>query len=206
MRRSCFPTRITWLCVLVPTWWQRRAACISSCAYDGPMLTDSGGFQVFSLGRHAASSTTTALTFTLHLRRRQDPLDARRQHGHPAAAGRRHRHAARPVPAVPGRAREFVAACSGPVRQLGASLPCGAHPRQIRRCSASCQGGMHLDLRMESIRPLDARSSQESLARRSHRLRRLRHRRLFGGRRPRDHVRDAGRRRPRSARGHARAT
>ena len=34
---------------LAPIWLPRRVASISFIAYDGPMLTDSGGFQIFSL-------------------------------------------------------------------------------------------------------------------------------------------------------------
>jgi len=39
-------------CAPVPTWWRRWAVCIGSCRGDRCILTDSGGFQIYSLAEH----------------------------------------------------------------------------------------------------------------------------------------------------------
>ena len=47
--RSSCPTPTICTCAPVTTWYGKWADCTGSCGWDGPILTDSGGFQVFSL-------------------------------------------------------------------------------------------------------------------------------------------------------------
>ena len=62
----------------------------------------------------------------VHLRRQQDPLDARGEHAHPGAHRRRHRHAAGPVRPLPRHPR-VRGARRGLLQRLGASLPGGPY-------------------------------------------------------------------------------
>ena len=47
--RACSRTPTTCTCGRARSWSRRTAACTAFIGWDGPMLTDSGGFQVFSL-------------------------------------------------------------------------------------------------------------------------------------------------------------
>ena len=103
------------------------AGCTRFSGWDGPILTDSGGFQVFSLGARCARRRrrrdvphpTSTVAAALHARGRgRDPGSARR----------RHRHGARRVPAVAGdAARRSSRRCARTTRW--ARAPRAAAPR-----------------------------------------------------------------------------
>ena len=69
--------------------------------WHGPILTDSGGFQVFS-HNDAVKLSDDGVRFIVT---DYDGLDARGQHADCHEAGKRHLHAAGPVPGLPGNAR-----------------------------------------------------------------------------------------------------
>ena len=105
--------------------------------YDGPMLTDSGGFQVFSLA-DTLKLDDDGLTFRSIYDGSKIRWTPESNMAVQEAAWRRYRHAARPMHALPGRAR-VRGEGRGPVGQLGASLPGRAHSAPTRRSSASCR-------------------------------------------------------------------
>ena len=155
--------------------------------YDGPMLTDSGGFQVFSLAD------------TVKLDRRRRDASSRIYDGSMCAGRPRTTCASRsssaptsPCSSTSARrtppSRELRGARRGPVRAW-ARRCLAAHTRPTRRSSASCRAACTSTCAWRACGGC-ARSKTEPRRGRSP-LRRLRHRRLLGGRGPRDHVRDA---------------
>ena len=100
----------------------------------------------------------------VHLRRRQGALDARGQHAHPgAASGADIAMQLDQCAPYPGGAR---ASWSGPwtCPQPGRDAAWRPTRAPTRRSSASCQGGMHLDLRLEIRRGRLRAIEDESLA------------------------------------------
>ena len=69
--------------------------------WDRPILTDSGGYQAFSLGERRTIDEQ-GIRFRSHLDGIGAPPDARKGHRHPGEPGVRHRHGARRVPRLPG--------------------------------------------------------------------------------------------------------
>ena len=80
----------------------RTAGCIASWDGSRPLLTDSGGFQVFSLGRAAQGPRGRRRVRLADQRRSPVPV-ARAVDVDPAHARLRHRHGVRRMHAVPGR-------------------------------------------------------------------------------------------------------
>ena len=96
--RSSWPTPTTWRCARAATPCGAWAAFTAFMQWDGPILTDSGGYQVFSL-RDTATHRRHRRGLPLHLRRLQARVHSRAGHGRAAGAGRRPHHVLRPVPA-----------------------------------------------------------------------------------------------------------
>ena len=143
--RSCSRTRTTCPCAPAPTWWPRPAACTSFMNYDGPMLTDSGGFQVFSLGRHDEARSDDGVTFQLA------STTAARSAGRPRATcdiqelhRRRYRHAARSVRCRIPPPREFVARAVELSGAVGRAAAWPRTPGADQTLFGIVQGGMHL--------------------------------------------------------------
>ena len=90
--------------------------------WDGPILTDSGGFQVFSLRDTLARGRRRRRHVPLGLRRRLDALHAGARRGDPAQARLRHRDVPRPCARPPG------------VPRASSRTPCAG-----RRCWAARQ-------------------------------------------------------------------
>ena len=72
--------------------------------WDGPILTDSGGFQVFSMADRA-ELTESGVAFRSHLDGSPARPDARARDADPAGSRGRRRHVPRPLPGAPGRRR-----------------------------------------------------------------------------------------------------
>ena len=68
--------------------------------WDGPILTDSGGFQVFSLRDTIARVDDDGVTFRSVYDGADDALHARAGSAHPGEPGQRHRDVPRPGPAA----------------------------------------------------------------------------------------------------------
>ena len=128
--------------------------------YDGPMLTDSGGFQVFSLA-DTVKLSDDGVTF-------QSIYDGSRIHWTPEENMRIQEligadiamqlDQCAPYPAT----REFVARAVD-YSSAWARRCLAAHKRPDQTLFGIVQGGMHLDLRLESVRRLRA-IEDESLA------------------------------------------
>ena len=132
------------------------------------MLTDSGGFQVFSHGGCLSSSPTMVVRFhrdrfTMARHVRWTPED-NMQHCQ-EAVGRRHLPCSLDqCTPLPGRRAPIVERAVEPSSShVGASAVCAAHTRPDQALFGIVQGGMHLDLRLESVRRLRA-IEDESLA------------------------------------------
>ncbi len=128
--------------------------------YDGPMLTDSGGFQVFSLA-DTVKLADDGVTF-------QSIYDGAKVHWTPeenmaiqqkiGADIAMQLDQCAPYPAT----REFVAQAVD-YSSAWAKRCLAAHERPDQTLFGIVQGGMHLDLRLESVRRLRA-IEEESLA------------------------------------------
>ena len=128
--------------------------------YDGPMLTDSGGFQVFSLA-DTVKLSDDGVTF-------QSIYDGSRIHWTPEENMRIQEligadiamqlDQCAPYPAT----REFVARAVD-YSSAWARRCLAAHKRPDQTLFGIVQGGMHLDLRLESVRRL-REIEEESLA------------------------------------------
>ena len=139
--------------------------------WNGPILTDSGGFQVFSLA-HAPQDHRAGRDLRLADRRRQGVPRSRGEHAHPARARLGHRDDLRRVHAVPGdRARSRARRWNCRLRWAERSKR--AHEGNDAALFGIVQGGVHHELRTRSAEGLQ-----------DDRLRRLRDRRP-GGRRAR---------------------
>ena len=143
--------------------------------WHGPILTDTGGFQVMSLaqlrkisrgGRRPSSRISTARTHHADAGALdRDPEPARRRH--PDAARRMHA-----VARAPSRTRASV---DGAVAALGGTLqapPSSDGGPGSRRCSASCRAAPYADLRARIGRGAASRSDFPRLCRRRARGRR----------------------------------
>ena len=138
--------------------------------WDGPILTDSGGFQVFSLGALRKISEE-GVQFA-------SPINGDRLFLTPEESMRiqralelRHRDGVRRVHALSRPPRRRRATSMRAVAALGASARRRAHDGNANALFGIVQGGMYEDLRDESLAGLQR-----------HRLRRLRDRRPVGGR------------------------
>ena len=121
-------------------------------AYDGPMLTDSGGFQLFSLD-HMMKTDADGVSFhardydgSAHRWTPESNMDIQQRIGADIAM-QLDQCIGYPVP------REAVAA-STKLSWEWAERCCAAHTRPDQALFAIVQGGMHLDLRLESARRL----------------------------------------------------
>lgn len=118
------------------------------CAYDGPMLTDSGGFQIFSL-EDTRKLDDDGVTFTSiydgdKIRwTPEDNMDIQQKLGADIIM---QLDQCPPYPAT----REFVQRAVD-LSANWARRCLAAHTREDQALFAICQGGMHLDLRLDSI-------------------------------------------------------
>ena len=127
--------------------------------WDRPILTDSGGFQVFSLG-NAAQDHRGRRALRSPDRRRPPAADARGVDADPARARRGHRDGVRRVHAVRDRRTAGDRGRSGDVDAAVAALG-AAQPRRVRALASQAetrnalfgivQGGMYEPLRDESL-------------------------------------------------------
>ncbi len=136
-----------------------------------PILTDSGGFQVWSLARDAQDHRGRR-AFSLAGGRRAGVPVARGIHAHSARARLRCGHEFRRMHAVSGhrrrrRAPPWNCRCAGRCAAFASTTPASRRAR----CSASCRAAIHSNLRVASL----ARA-------RADRIRGACHRRLGGGR------------------------
>ncbi len=101
----------------------RRVAC-ASCGWEGPILTDSGGFQIFSLAEtsddHRAGGPCSARTSTA----RGSSLSPERVDRDPGSTRQRRRDGARPRRCAAGRARRNRR-CHAAERAMGRTVPKG---------------------------------------------------------------------------------
>ncbi len=137
---------------------RRRAA--ASMHYDGPMLTDSGGFQVFSLA-DTLKLDDDGLTFRSiydGAKVRWTPEDNMRIQEQLGADIAMQLDQCAPYPAERSFVERAVDLSASWARRCLAS-----HTRPDQTLFGIVQGGMHLDLRLESIRRLRA-VEDESLA------------------------------------------
>ena len=165
--------------------------------YDGPMLTDSGGFQVFSLA-DTLKLDDEGLTFrsiydgTKVRWTPESNMAIQEQLGADIAM---QLDQCTPYPSEKAFVAKAVDLSANWARRCLA-----AHKRPDQTLFGIVQGGMELDLRLESIRRL-REIEDESAAAGGRRFGGFRHRRLLGGRGPRGDVPDAGRGCPRVPRG-----
>ena len=130
------------------------------CAYDGPMLTDSGGVQIFSL-EDTRKLDDDGVTFTSiydgdKIRwTPEDNMDIQQKLGADIIM---QLDQCPPYPAT----REFVQRAVD-LSANWARRCLAAHTREDQALFAICQGGMHLDLRLDSIARLK-QIGQESVA------------------------------------------
>ena len=130
------------------------------CAYDGPMLTDSGGFQIFSL-EDTCKLDDDGVTFTSiydgdKIRwTPEDNMDIQQKLGADIIM---QLDQCPPYPAT----REFVQRAVD-LSANWARRCLAAHTREDQALFGICQGGMHLDLRLESIARLK-KIGEESVA------------------------------------------
>lgn len=130
------------------------------CAYDGPMLTDSGGFQIFSL-EDTRKLDDDGVTFTSiydgdKIRwTPEDNMDIQQKLGADIIM---QLDQCPPYPAT----REFVQRAVD-LSANWARRCLAAHTREDQALFGICQGGMHLDLRLESIARLK-KIGEESVA------------------------------------------
>ena len=161
-----------------PMWSPTSAGSAASPAWDGLTLTDSGGFQVFSLepeGRRRRRHVRQ------HLRRVQAPLHAGVGGGRAAAARRRHPDGARRLPAA-AVASDHVIRRAVERTSAWAARARAAHRRDDQALFGIVQGGVDEALRGR------APSAPSALG-----LRRLRHRRAQRGGDPGGDAAGAGR-------------
>ncbi len=132
----------------------------SFMAYDGPMLTDSGGFQIFSLAdtRKLDDDGVSFRSIYDGAKVRWTPEDNMRIQELIGADIAMQLDQCPPYPAT----REFVARAVD-LSSAWAARCLAAHQRPDQTLFGIVQGGMHLDLRFESVRRLRA-IEEESLA------------------------------------------
>ena len=136
---ACAPARE----LVAETW----AASTASCSADGPIAHRLRRLPGLQPGRDASSSPTTGVAFRSIYDGSKVHWTPEKNMEHPAAAGRRHRHAAwtsaRPTRRPRGPRRALVD-CSS---RWAAPLPGAPTRGPTRRLFGIVQGGMHLDLR-----------------------------------------------------------
>ena len=110
-------------------------------AWDGPILTDSGGFQVFSLSK-LRKLTEDGVEFRSPTRRRHALPDAGAGRRDPVRAGVGHHAPARRMSGLSGHARADRA-LAGPHPALGAAL--ADRPSRPRRRPGACSGSSRAD-------------------------------------------------------------
>ena len=153
-RRSSSPTRTTSCCGPGDELVRELGGLHGFTGWRGPYLTDSGGYQVFSLAklRHL---TEEGVRFQSHLDGSRHVLTPERSMEVQQNLGRRHRHGLRRVPALAGAARGG----RGGDRSAPRAGRSAAGPR-TRRADQGLfgivQGGVHLDLRETSAREIVA--------------------------------------------------
>lgn len=130
------------------------------CAYDGPMLTDSGGFQIFSLA-DTRKLTDDGVTF-------QSIYDGNKIFWSPEKNMEIQQKLGADIimqldqcPPYPAT-KEFVQRAVD-LSAMWAKRCLAAHTKEDQALFGICQGGMHLDLRLQSIERLRA-IGQESKA------------------------------------------
>jgi queuine tRNA-ribosyltransferase len=122
--------------------------------WDKPILTDSGGFQVFSLGALRKISEEGVKFASADRRRRLFP-DARDLDADPERAELGHRDDLRRMHALPGHPRRG-GEVDAPVAALGEALARRARPLgNTNALFGIVQGGMYEDLRDESLAALE---------------------------------------------------
>ena len=140
-RRSFWRTPT--ICGCVPgsrrSW--RRAGCIASWRWDGPILTDSGGFQVFSL-RVAPQARRRRRDVPIAPRRQRAPLHARERGRVPGSARRRRRDGARRLRQAAGRTRAQLDEVGAADEALGRRAARGARAGERTALFAIVQGGL----------------------------------------------------------------
>ena len=104
-RRSCSATPTTCTSGPAPSVIAELGGLHRFMAWDGPILTDSGGFQVFSLRHTADRVDDDGVTFRSVYDGSRAPLHAGARDGGAAAARLRHRDGVRRVPAAPTSTR-----------------------------------------------------------------------------------------------------
>ena len=121
--------------------------------WDGPILTDSGGFQVFSLGA-LRKITEEGVKFQSPVNGDQLLPDAGGIDAHPARAEFRHRDDLRRMHALSGRRADGRRNRCG-CRCAGRRARKRAHEGNPNALFGIVQGGMHEHLRDESLRELE---------------------------------------------------
>ena len=97
--RSSSATRTTCTSARATTSSSELGGLHAFSGWSGPILTDSGGFQVFSLRDTIAALDDDGVTFRSRLRRRRGAVHARTRGGDPAPTRLRHRDVPRRLPA-----------------------------------------------------------------------------------------------------------
>ena len=116
---------------------RRTAACTASRRWNGPILTDSGGFQVFSLA-HKRKITEQGVTFAAPTDGSKVFLGPEESMHIQKRARLRRRDDLRRVHAVPGHRRRG-AQVDGAEPALGRAFASARTKATTRRCSASCR-------------------------------------------------------------------
>ena len=104
--------------------------------WDGPILTDSGGFQVFSPAAHDPARRRRRRHLPLGLRRRPRALHAGARRGDPGGARLGHRHVPRHLPAG-GRAAARARGGGAAHDRVGAQADRGRRARPASSASGS---------------------------------------------------------------------
>ena len=120
--------------------------------WDGPILTDSGGFQVFSLAARTAIERRRRDVPLAH-RRQPAGADARAGRGHPGGPRRRRGDVPRPLPVAAGR-RGRPSPTPSAARSPGPGAARRRTPRADQALFGIVQGGPHADLRAECAEAL----------------------------------------------------
>jgi queuine tRNA-ribosyltransferase len=122
--------------------------------YDGPMLTDSGGFQLFSLG-HLMKTDADGVSFraddydgSKHRWTPEDNMDIQQRIGADICM--------QLDQCIGYPAEKEDVAASTQLSWEWAERCCAAHTREDQALFGIVQGGMHLDLRMASVEHLTA--------------------------------------------------
>ena len=151
---SCSPTPTTSCCGRAPSASPGWAACTRFMGWDGPILTDSGGFQVMSLAKLAQDHRRGRRLPVPH-RRRPHHADARARHRDPGRSAPTSRCSSTSASRCRRRASDIERAVDRSLA-LGRALP-GAPSRDLARRRRQAlfgivQGGTDADLRARIAR------------------------------------------------------